>query len=588
MSIMSSWVQRVPQLRSRKLRRLAWPRATRGPMWASSWRQGANAEKSLAFASWYRSLATCRAYAVKGGDLEGLRNVSGSPQMHGREAYQALATSAVDTNHRMVTTPIFYVNGSPHIGHAFTGILADVCARWMRLSGKPGGSTRLLTGTDEHGEKVMKSALEKAGMADAKGGGDDGGGSKCAFSPLSVTQQHVDAMKAEFMDMCTMFDVSASIFMRTTDPAHGRTVQDVWRRLDQRGLIRRGVYSGWYCTREERFLARAELGVRDADSGDEITDCNDTRERAIAEGITDPLSEDGRQVEVYDVNMPTIKGRIHYVSEETHLFSVRPFLEELKSRIASGSFTILPKMRATEVLALIDLLEQDEAATAISISRPATRCAWGVPAPRAMCDHVNTEDVGTGETKDATVYVWFDALLNYMSGAEMKGVLANDCAVTGVSSPNAQSSLVNDKTQLEAILESYRNLSEALDCPATEPATYWPPDLQVMGKDILKFHAVLLPCLCLALDLALPRRLLIHGHWVVGGTKMSKSLGNVINPKALAGAYGAEAVRYYLMCDAQLSGDANFCEERLRDTYVRNLVGATSGACRKWVTGPVS
>jgi methionyl-tRNA synthetase len=328
------------------------------------------------------------------------------------------------------TTPIYYVNGAPHIGHAYTSIATDVLARFKRLDGY---DVFFLTGTDEHGQKVERAAAE-AGV-----------------DPQSFT----DRVSADFRDMADKMGVSYDDYIRTTEDRHKRSCTELWRRIAAAGHIYLGHYEGWYAVRDEAFYDEAELTT----------------------------AADGSKL------APT-GAPVAWVREPSYFFRLSAFQEPLLELYEKQPDFILPAGRRNEVMSFVRSGLRD-----LSISR--TSFSWGIPVPDAP-GHV--------------MYVWLDALNNY---------------VTACGFPD----------------------------PDAPRWPFWPADVHVVGKDIIRFHAVYWPAFLMAAGLPLPRRVSSHGWWTVEGEKMSKSLGNVIEPRALVATYGRDQVRYFLLREKPFGGD---------------------------------
>ncbi len=345
-----------------------------------------------------------------------------------------------------VTTPIYYVNDRPHIGHAYTTILADVLARYWRLTGAP---TFFLTGTDEHGQKVSRAA--------AKGG--------------VTPQQHADAMVVRFQELWEKLEVTNDDFLRTTESRHVRTVQSILQDLHDRGEIYRADYDGWYCVACERFYAERDL--------DEAR-C--------------PEAGCGRAVE--------------RLTESNWFFRMSAYQEWLVDYIRTHPDFIQPDFRRNETLGFLKKPLND-----LCISRPKTRLDWGVELPF---------------DKDYVTYVWFDALVNYVSA---------------VGYPD-------DMARFHQ---------------------WWPASCHLIGKDILTTHTVYWPTMLKAIGLPMPETVFAHGWWLVGRDKMSKSAGNVVNPMECIDRYGVDAFRYFLMAEMSLGQDASFAEEAFVRRYNTDL-----------------
>ena len=349
-----------------------------------------------------------------------------------------------------LTTPLYYVNARPHIGHSYTNIAADVLARWQKLLGK---DVLFLTGTDEHGQKIEKAASE-AGL-----------------SPKEFTDQ----ISATFRDLWPKLNVEPTDFIRTTEKRHIDAVQAVWRELDKKGMIYKHVYSGWYCVPDETFFTDGQV---------------------LREGPKTLCPECKRPVEKID---------------EENFFFKMPDSERLWliGEIESGkNMRILPESRKNEVLGFLkNVVLQD-----LCVSRPKNRLSWGIPCPLSP-NHVT--------------YVWFDALVNYISA---------------VGYP--------DRAAL---------------------AKRWPADVHLIGKDILRHHAVYWTLLLHALDLPLPKMIFAHGWWVQGGEKMSKSRGNVVDPLQVIAEFGVDAYRYFLLREATFGEDGVYSDEALTLRYNTDL-----------------
>ncbi len=337
-----------------------------------------------------------------------------------------------------LTTPIYYVNGAPHIGHAYTSIAADVLARWKRLDGY---DVLFLTGTDEHGQKVEKAAADEG------------------LDP----QTFADRIAADFRDMADRMGVSYDRFIRTTEPAHKEACAALWRKLEAAGEIYLGDYLGWYAVRDEAFYAEDEL-------------------------VTRP---DGLRA------APT-GAPVQWVREPSFFFRLSAWQDRLLRFYEENPDFIAPQARRNEVLSFVRGGLHD-----LSISR--TSFTWGVPVP-GHPGHV--------------MYVWLDALTNYITA----------CGFPDLSAPRW---------------------------------AYWPANLHLVGKEIVRFHAVYWPAFLMAAGLEPPKRIYSHGWWTVEGEKMSKSLGNVIEPRELAANFGLDAVRYFLLREVPFGNDGDFSRRAL-------------------------
>jgi len=339
-----------------------------------------------------------------------------------------------------ITTPIYYVNGKPHIGHAYTTIACDVIARFMRLDGR---RVHFLTGTDEHGQKVEKSAAA-AGV-----------------SP----QEFCDEIAETFRSLTRALDISNDDFIRTTEPRHIRSCQALWQRLVERGEIYLGSYAGWYAVRDEAFYTEADLSEADA------------------AGIR---------------HAPT-GAPVEWVEEPSYFFRLSAWGDRLLEFYAANPDFIGPDSRRNEVISFVKSGLRD-----LSVSR--TSFTWGVKVPGDPA-HI--------------MYVWLDALTNY---------------ITALGYPDTEG-------------DAYQ--------------TFWPADVHMVGKDIVRFHAVYWPAFLMAAGLAPPKRVFAHGWWTAGEEKMSKSLGNVIDPIELIESYGLDPVRYFLLREIPFGQDGDFSERAL-------------------------
>ncbi len=339
-----------------------------------------------------------------------------------------------------LTTPIYYVNDVPHLGHAYTSIAADVLARYHKLNGD---DVFLLTGTDEHGAKIAEAAKE------------------AKKSP----QEFVDQLVPKFENLCKVLNVQYSQFFRTTNPKHEKIVQEFIDKLNKAGYIEKRKYQGLYCVGCEKFL-----------TPDDLVDgrCPDHK--------TEPVMQ----------------------SEENYFFLLSKIAEEkdLYNLIKSDKFKVSPVARKNEVLGKIKAGLED-----VSISRESVE--WGVKFP--------------GD-ESQTVYVWVDALINYLSATKI-----------------------------------YKD------------GPIWPADLHLIGKDILWFHAVIWPAMLLAVGEKLPKEVFAHGFFTIDGHKMSKTVGNVLDPIELVEKYGADAVRYAILREFPFGEDGDISEEKIALRYEKEL-----------------
>jgi len=375
-----------------------------------------------------------------------------------------------------LTTPLYYVNSKPHIGHSYTEIAADVLARFHRLIGE---DVLFLTGTDEHGQKIERAARD-AGM---------------------TPQEFTDKVSLAFRDLWKVLNIKYDDFIRTTEPRHKKAVEMVWRKLVEKKLIYPHTYDGWYCTPDEYFFT---------------------------EGFADGFVE-GKAI------CPECKRPAEKIREDNYFFKLSEDREWLINEIRSGAnIKILPETRQNEVLGFLENNELQD----LCISRPKNRLAWGIPLPAEI-------------SKDHVTYVWFDALINYISavgfGADPKKL-----------------------------------------------GKWWPADVHIIGKDILRHHAIYWTILLKALDLPLPKMIFAHGWWVQGGEKMSKSRGNVVDPVEIVKTYGVDAYRYFLLRETPFGADGTFSEEALILRFntdlandLGNLLNRSLTMCEKYFEGEI-
>ena len=339
-----------------------------------------------------------------------------------------------------ITTPIYYVNDKPHIGHAYTTILADVLCRYHKVEGD---EVFFLTGLDEHGQKVQQAAEARK------------------LSP----QEHCDDLAPRFLQLWEKLEIQYDDFIRTTQKRHVTVVQDVLTRVYDAGDVYCDEYEGWYSVAEERFITE-----------------------------TEKKSGDFRDVKK--------------LKERNWFFRMGKYQKRLLDHINDHPEFIQPVHRRNEVLGFLRQPLGD-----LCISRPKSRMGWGIELPF---------------DKDYVTYVWFDALLNYITGP---GFIADN-----------------------------KNFKK-----------WWPASVHLIGKDILTTHAVYWPTMLFSLGLPLPKTIFAHGWWLTGDTKMSKSLGNIVNPLDLIDEYGIDSVRYYLMREMVLGQDANFTMESFIKRYNSDL-----------------
>jgi methionyl-tRNA synthetase len=338
-----------------------------------------------------------------------------------------------------VTTPIYYVNDVPHIGHAYTTLACDVLARFKRLDGF---DVRFLTGTDEHGQKVEKSARD-AGQ-----------------EPKPFT----DKVSENFRALCRRMNFSNDDFIRTTEARHQRACQALWQKLKEGGHIYLGAYKGWYAVRDEAFYDESELTA----------------------------GPDGKK-------LAPSGAPVEWVEEPSYFFRLSAWQKPLLEHYAANPGFILPLSRRNEVVSFVKAGLQD-----LSVSRTSFR--WGVPVPDDPA-HI--------------MYVWLDALTNY---------------ITAVGYPDFEEGGLG---------------------------RYWPADLHMVGKDILRFHAVYWPAFLMAAGVKPPKRVFAHGWWTNEGQKISKSVGNVIDPFHLVETFGLDQVRYFLLREVPFGNDGDFSRKAM-------------------------
>ncbi len=356
-----------------------------------------------------------------------------------------------------ITTPIYYVNDKPHIGHAYTTLACDVIARFMRLDGR---EVIFSTGTDEYGQKVEKSAKKKN------------------MDPLSF----VNDVSENFKDLTKKMNFSNDQFIRTTETRHIKAAQEIWKTLMDKNQIYLGEYQGWYSVRDEAFYNEDELTV----------------------------NENGQRI------APT-NAEVEWVKEPSYFFRLSEWGDKLLQFYEDNPNFIAPKSRRNEVISFVKQGLRD-----LSISR--TSFKWGVQVP---------------DNQDHVIYVWLDALTNYL---------------TIVDYPNTNS-------------EKFKQ--------------YWPANLHIIGKDILRFHVIYWPAFLMAADIAPPQRVFSHGWWTNQKEKISKSLGNVINPYEIVDLYGLDQVRYFLLREVPFGSDGDFSHNAVVQRINADLANNLGNLCQR-------
>ncbi len=340
-----------------------------------------------------------------------------------------------ENNYFAITTPIYYVNDVPHIGHAYTTIACDVVARYKRLEG---ADVFFLTGTDEHGQKVQDAAQKTNRTA----------------------QKHVDDLHSRFKELWVRLNISNNDFIRTTEERHKTVVREILQALYDKGEIYKDSYEGWYCLPDERFWTEKDL---------------------------------------VDGNCPECGRKVEKIKEHNYFFKMGQHREWLEDHILKNEKFIQPVSRRNEVLGFLKKPLGD-----LCISRPKERLAWGIPLPFDA---------------DYVTYVWFDALINYIS--------------------------------------AYGTMDVIRQTP------YWPADHHIIGKDILTTHSVYWSIMLKAIGLDLPKNIFAHGWWTVNGQKMSKSLFNVVEPNKLIDQFGVDVIRYFLLREVPFGLDGDFSHKAL-------------------------
>ena len=356
-----------------------------------------------------------------------------------------------------ITTPIYYPSGKPHMGHAYSSIVADIFARFKRIEGF---NVLFLTGTDEHGQKIQKEAEKNK----------------------KEPKLFCDEISETFRSLTKTLNLTNNDFIRTTEPRHFKSVNEIWKRLVNSGDIYLDKYSGWYSVSDEAYYDEDEIEEKDGIKTSKIS---------------------GSSVE--------------WVEEESYFFKLSAWQKKLLNYFEKNKEFILPQSRRNEVIRFVEKGLKD-----LSISR--TSFSWGIPVP---------------ENKKHVIYVWLDALTNYLSALNFPDT--------------------NDK--------KYKS--------------FWPADVHIIGKDILRFHAVYWPAFLLAAKLPLPKRVFGHGWILSDEKKMSKSLGNILDPIEIIQNYGIDQLRYYLIKEVSLGNDGSISMENLKNCINNDLANNYGNLCQR-------
>ena len=356
-----------------------------------------------------------------------------------------------------ITTPIYYPSGKPHMGHAYSSIVADIFARFKRIEGF---NVLFLTGTDEHGQKIQKEAEKNK----------------------KEPKIFCDEISETFRSLTETLNLTNDDFIRTTEPRHFKSVNEIWKRLVNSGDIYLDKYSGWYSVSDEAYYDEDEIEEKDGLKTSKIS------------GST-----------------------VEWVEEESYFFKLSAWQKKLLNYFEKNKEFILPQSRRNEVIRFVEKGLKD-----LSISR--TSFSWGIPVP---------------ENKKHVIYVWLDALTNYLSALNFPDT--------------------NDK--------KYKS--------------FWPADVHIIGKDILRFHAVYWPAFLLAAKLPLPKRVFGHGWILSDEKKMSKSLGNILDPIEIIRNYGVDQLRYYLIKEVSLGNDGSISMENLKNCINNDLANNYGNLCQR-------
>jgi len=356
-----------------------------------------------------------------------------------------------------ITTPIYYPSGNPHMGHAYSSIVADIFARFKRLEGY---NVLFLTGTDEHGLKIQREA------------------EKNKKDPKIFCNE----LSEKFKDLTKVLNLSNDDFIRTTEKRHYRSVEEIWNRLVKSGDIYLDKYSGWYSVSDEAYYGEDEIELIN-----------------------------GKKVS------KTSGSTVDWVEEESYFFKLSAWSQKLLDHYKNNNDFILPMSRKNEVVKFVEKGLKD-----LSVSR--TSFSWGIPVPN---------------DKKHVIYVWLDALSNYLSALNFPDVSDNN----------------------------YKK--------------FWPADVHIIGKDILRFHAIYWPAFLLAAKLPLPKKIFGHGWILSGDKKMSKSLGNILDPIEIINSYGIDQLRYYLVKEVSLGNDGSISMDNLKNCINNDLANNYGNLCQR-------
>ena len=363
----------------------------------------------------------------------------------------------MSNNNFYITTPIYYPSGQPHMGHAYSSIVADIFARFKRLEGY---NVLFLTGTDEHGLKIQREA------------------EKNKKDPKIFCNE----LSEKFKDLTKVLNLSNDDFIRTTEKRHYSSVEEIWNRLVKSGDIYLDKYSGWYSVSNEAYYGEDEIEL--------------INEKKVSK---------------------TSGSTVDWVEEESYFFKLSAWSQKLLDHYKNNNDFILPMSRKNEVVKFVEKGLKD-----LSVSR--TSFSWGIPVPN---------------DKKHVIYVWLDALSNYLSALNFPDVSDNN----------------------------YKR--------------FWPADVHIIGKDILRFHAIYWPAFLLAAKLPLPKKIFGHGWILSGDKKMSKSLGNILDPIEIINSYGIDQLRYYLVKEVSLGNDGSISMDNLKNCINNDLANNYGNLCQR-------